>query len=507
MYATVEPDSVLRSMVRVLADAFPEHSSVPRAFVPTGPTPHCTLAKGDPDQLDRLGAESRPAPCIRVTGDARRRLDLRRGRVRFREVVHHVHIPTRLPERRSVAEAISKREGDRLPPYDGAASAFVESGTCVPHVVTISPVPRSSSKRVGASTGCAAPASGRRWNPAADLTLTFPSEPARHTNGDLTSGLNPRPAGRSTPSGGIHVYASARIHRCGARRSPPVSRLAAAAAASAKRHIRQHDRRPPSGSKACGAVPAGAADFKPVVADTLTVVTSLPGPGFWEGSDTDPTKLTTGYEYDIAKCMEADFGLHKLVVRNGASTRSSRARSRTTTSRSRRSRSRPSGPRSSTFSMPYFQSNQGILMRTGKSDHHARRGQDAQLGRADRDHRGRPAEEDRREEPAHATRRSPTRTPRSGRPIDAVLIDTAINLGEAARSNGEFQVVAQFNQPGGPDQYGAILPKGSANVGAVERGVQGAERRRAAQGARQEGPHRRSRHHPGDQVPASVAAR
>ena len=59
-----------------------------------------------------------------------------------------------------------------------------------------------------------------------------------------------------------------------------------------------------------------ASDFKPVVANTLSVVTSLPGPGFWEGSDTDPTKLTSGYEYDIAKCMEADFGLHKMTVRN-----------------------------------------------------------------------------------------------------------------------------------------------------------------------------------------------
>src|ERR1051326_5454073 len=50
--------------------------------------------------------------------------------------------------------------------------------------------------------------------------------------------------------------------------------------------------------------PAAPANFKPVVADTLSVVTSLPGPGFWEGSDTDPTKLTHGYEYDIAKCMQ-----------------------------------------------------------------------------------------------------------------------------------------------------------------------------------------------------------
>ena len=48
-----------------------------------------------------------------------------------------------------------------------------------------------------------------------------------------------------------------------------------------------------------------------------------------------------------------------------------------------------------------------------------------------------------------------------------MLIDTAINLGEAARSNGKFHVTAQFDQPGGPDEYGAILPKGSANVAAV----------------------------------------
>ena len=52
--------------------------------------------------------------------------------------------------------------------------------------------------------------------------------------------------------------------------------------------------------------------------------------------------------------------------------------------------------------------------------------------------------------------------------VDAILIDTAINLGEAARSNGKFHVVAQFNQPGGPDQYGAVLPKGSTNVAAID---------------------------------------
>src|SRR5262249_33438455 len=57
-------------------------------------------------------------------------------------------------------------------------------------------------------------------------------------------------------------------------------------------------------------------DFKPVTSDTLTVATSLPGPGFWEGSDTDPTKVHAGYEYDIANKLEDAFGLHKLVVHN-----------------------------------------------------------------------------------------------------------------------------------------------------------------------------------------------
>ena len=52
--------------------------------------------------------------------------------------------------------------------------------------------------------------------------------------------------------------------------------------------------------------------------------------------------------------------------------------------------------------------------------------------------------------------------------VGAILIDTAINLGEAARSKGTFHVVAQFNQPGGPDMYGAILPKGSVNLAPVD---------------------------------------
>jgi hypothetical protein len=71
-------------------------------------------------------------------------------------------------------------------------------------------------------------------------------------------------------------------------------------------------------ASACGdtEIPAAAADFEPVVAETLSVVTSLPGPGFWEGSDSDPSKVTSGYEYDIAKQLQESFGLKNLEVRN-----------------------------------------------------------------------------------------------------------------------------------------------------------------------------------------------
>ena len=215
-------------------------------------------------------------------------------------------------------------------------------------------------------------------------------------------------------------------------------------------------------------MPAEAADFKPVNADTLTVVTSLPGPGFFEGSDSDPTKVTSGYEYDIAKACRKNSACTSSSSATRTSTRSPRARSPSTTSRCRRSRSRCDRAKVVKFSIPYFQSNQGVLINAGDRDHDARRGQEGPVGRADRDDRDRPARTRSARQAAQVFQTLPDAyTALQAEQIDAVLIDTAINLGEAARSNGKFEVVSQFAQAGGPDQYGAILPKGSTNAGAV----------------------------------------
>ena len=218
----------------------------------------------------------------------------------------------------------------------------------------------------------------------------------------------------------------------------------------------------------CGPVPPAASNFKPAVADTLSVVTSLPGPGFWEGSDTDPTKVTSGYEYDIAKCMEADFGLHKMSVRNvgfdaivaGSITNYDLALSQISITAAR--------AKVVDFSTSYFQSNQGILMKAGKSISTLAQAKKLRWGVQS----GTTAIDLLKSigvnTPHTYEQLTDAYTALDAGQVDAILIDTAINLGEAARSNGKFHVVAQFNQPGGPDQYGAVMPKGSTNVAAID---------------------------------------
>jgi polar amino acid transport system substrate-binding protein len=224
-----------------------------------------------------------------------------------------------------------------------------------------------------------------------------------------------------------------------------------------------------SSSGPCGNTPkpAAAADFKPVRANTLSVVTSLPGPGFWEGSDSDPTKLTSGYEYDIAKCMQQMFGLSKFDVRNvsfdaivaGTVTNYDIALSQASIT--------PERAKVVSFTSPYFESQQGILTRAADSITTLEQAKKAnwgvQTGTTAVDLLKKIGVKNYHSYPDLSN----AYTALQAGQIDGVLIDTAINLGEAARSGGKFHVTAQFAQPGGPDEYGGILPKGSTNVAAV----------------------------------------
>ena len=80
--------------------------------------------------------------------------------------------------------------------------------------------------------------------------------------------------------------------------------------------------------------PGDTATFVPTTPGTLTVVTSLPAPGFFTasgtgstagsaagsetgsetGSDTDPATIDGGYEYDIAEILRQKLGLSLIHI-------------------------------------------------------------------------------------------------------------------------------------------------------------------------------------------------
>ena len=227
---------------------------------------------------------------------------------------------------------------------------------------------------------------------------------------------------------------------------------------------------PASTSGACGSAPkpAEAANFTPVAPGTLSVVTSLPGPGFMNTSNNDPTKVTSGYEYDIAKCLAADFGLPKLSIRNvgfdaieaGTVTHYDIELSQMSITAKR--------AKVLSFSTPYFESQQGILMRKGDSVATLAEAKKLKWGVETATTAIDLLKSIGVDNPHSYQSLTDAYTALQAKQIDAVLIDTAINLGQAARSNGELHVPAQFNQPGGPDHYGAALPKGSQNLAAVD---------------------------------------
>ena len=254
---------------------------------------------------------------------------------------------------------------------------------------------------------------------------------------------------------GVALTLAVGLTACGSSNKSPASNATTTTAAGA------------GGPCGNAPIPAEAANFKPLVADTLSVVTSLPGPGFWEGSDKDPTKLTSGYEYDIAKCMQKAFGLQSMNVRNvsfdaivaGSVTKYDLALSQVSIT--------PERAKVVSFSEPYFESQQGVLMRSDQSISTLAEAKTTKWGVQTATTALDLLKSIGVNNPRTYTDLANAYTALEAKQVDAILIDTAINLGEAARSNGKFHVVAQFDQPGGPDQYGAILPKGSVNVAPV----------------------------------------
>jgi polar amino acid transport system substrate-binding protein len=213
---------------------------------------------------------------------------------------------------------------------------------------------------------------------------------------------------------------------------------------------------------------AAGPKFTPRKAGVLTVATNLPADGFWNGDSSDPTntaKLKSGFEYDTAKELATRLGLADISVinvnfdqiTNGNKLDADLALSQVTITDARK--------QAVDFSSPYFQADQGILVRKGTTvDGTSIKTMNlgAQEGTTGADYITNTIKPSK---PGKTYKQvvDVTQALRA-KDIDAIILDTPIVLQIASTSNGELAVVGQFHTG---EQYGAVLPKGSPNTAAV----------------------------------------
>jgi polar amino acid transport system substrate-binding protein len=222
---------------------------------------------------------------------------------------------------------------------------------------------------------------------------------------------------------------------------------------------------------ACGSdskTPAasGTNDCKPVKAGVLSVVTSLPGPNFWgtTKAEVDPDHIKSGIEYDMANMIAGWCGL-KMEFRNenfdalvaGQIDPKSYdiVLSQVTIT--------PDRAKVVDFSEGYFKADQGLLVNKGTTvktwDDMKKLTVGVQASTTAEDYitSGKKPGwklDNVKSFPDLASAYAAL----SAGTIDGVLIDTPINLGQAAQSGGKEEVVAQFKTG---DEYGAIYGKGT----------------------------------------------
>lgn len=212
----------------------------------------------------------------------------------------------------------------------------------------------------------------------------------------------------------------------------------------------------------------GQFSFTPAKAGQLTVETSLPAPGWWNG-DT-PESIADGYEYCMAAIIAYRAGLDKIEVVNvawdplvaGLTKDFDLALSQISIT--------PDRAKVVDFSVPYFNSDIGVLVKAGTAMDaagmkKARIGvQGGTTGAAFVDNVLKP------ETAASVFPDTPSMSASlmAGQ-TDAAMTDTAIVLGIAGESDGRFEVIGQYHTG---EVYGAIYPKGNANNAVLDQIIQ-----------------------------------
>jgi polar amino acid transport system substrate-binding protein len=230
----------------------------------------------------------------------------------------------------------------------------------------------------------------------------------------------------------------------------------------------------PSGS----AAPAAANDCKPVKPGVLSVVTSLPGPNFWgtTAQEVDPDKISSGIEFDMANMIASWCGL-SMEFRNEGFEAIVAGQIDPTSYDIVLSQVTITDDRAKVvdFSVGYFKSDQGLLVNKGtavaswddvkKLTVGVQQSTTAEFYVTSGEIPGWKLDNVK----SFPDLTSAYAALNAGQ-VDGIMIDTPINLGQAAQSGGKQEVVAQFKTG---EEYGAIFGKGNGKKAIFDPIIQG----------------------------------
>ena len=206
--------------------------------------------------------------------------------------------------------------------------------------------------------------------------------------------------------------------------------------------------------------------LKPVSSGTLTVETTLPAQGWWNG--TTPESIKSGYEYCMAANLANMAGLSSVTVKNVSFDQLVAGRTNSFDIALAEISITAERAKVVDFSTPYFDSNIGVLTKKDAgvtADNINSKSCAAYSGTTSV-----PFIQDKLKCHTHIYPNSQTlyQGVLSGQ-VDAAFLDTAIVLAEAKATGGKLAVVGQYKTG---EKYGAIYPKGSANRAPLDQGIQ-----------------------------------
>jgi polar amino acid transport system substrate-binding protein len=210
---------------------------------------------------------------------------------------------------------------------------------------------------------------------------------------------------------------------------------------------------------------ASSIKVKPVKSGTLTVETTLPAQGWWNG--TTPESIKSGYEYCMAANLANMAGLSSVTVKNVSFDQLVAGHTNDFDIALAEISITPDRAKVVDFSKPYFYSNIGVLVQKGSDvtqDNITSKTCAAYSGTTSV-----PFVQDQLKCKVKIYPDSQTlyQALLSGQ-VDADFLDTAIVLAEAKATNGKLEVVGQYKTG---EKYGAIYPKGSPNETALNKGI------------------------------------